>query len=294
MPTTIPTPGAHAARQTDERGAERHAEHAAATVMTFNLRRPSWLDGANAWRYRKAAAADAVLAAAADFVGTQEGSKAMLLELTARLPSYAWLGEGRRGGERDETNAILYREDRWAVEASGTFWLSETPERAGSRSWGAAFPRICTWALFRARRGPAATVAVFNAHLDHISRTARTRGAALAAARLLELRGRTGAPAALIGDFNAGPRSEAVAQLALPPYGLASAYEAFPGGPAAVGATYHGFRGGGGLRGEPIDVIFATAECDFEAASVDRGKYRNRYPSDHYPVSARIRWPVRK
>lgn len=260
-----------------------------ATVMTFNLRRASMFDGPNAWRYRKGRAAEAILAGDADFVGTQEASRPMLRELAARLAEFGWLGEGRSGGERDETNAILYRKDRWVPIESGTFWLSETPARPGSRSWGAVFPRICTWALFRSLLDPGQCFAVFNAHLDHVSRLARRLGAALAAERLLELSRKAGAPAALTGDFNAGPRSETLAQLTRPPYSLIDVYEAaYPGGPEAVGPTYHGFRGRG--FGWPIDGIFVTQDCAVDAITVDRDKYGGRYPSDHYPVVARLSW----
>ncbi|MCI3921423.1 endonuclease/exonuclease/phosphatase family protein [Paenibacillus sp. TRM 82003] len=282
-------------------------------VMSFNLRTATWRDGANAWRYRKGRAAQAIEAAAPDVVGTQEGSVAMIGELADRLPGYAWLGEGRRGGAKDETCAILYREDRWAPEEHGTFWLSETPDRPGSRSWGSSLPRICTWAIFRAT-GPEAAepggnaagtgidatdeskvrdvsptprIAVFNTHLDHISAAARTRGAKLAAQRIDELRKRTRLPALLTGDFNAKPSAEAIKQLGRPPHAYASAFDAYPGGPRAVGATFHAFRGGG-RPGEPIDYVFAAGDVRFGDVTVDRGLYDGRYPSDHYPVRAGV------
>jgi len=259
-----------------------------AVVMTFNLRRASVFDGPDAWKYRRGRAAEAIRAGNPDFVGTQEASCAMMRELAAMLPDFGWLGEGRRGGERDETNAILYRYDRWVPAEAGTFWLSGTPGRPGSRGWGALLPRICTWALFRSRQDPGMLFAVFNAHLDHVSRLARRLGAALAAERLLELRRRTGAPAALTGDFNAAPESEPLLLLTRPPYDLINVYEAYPGGPGAVGPTYHGFRGRG--FGGPIDGIFATPDCAVEAVAVDRNKYGGRYPSDHFPVVAHLRW----
>ncbi len=257
-----------------------------AVVMTFNLRRATWMDGRNAWRHRKGSAAEAIRAAGADVVGTQEGSHAMLLELNALLPGYAWVGEGRRGGARDETNAILYRADRWEPERSGTFWLSETPERPGSRAWGAAFPRICTWALFRSRCRDGLRWAVFNTHLDHISASARRRGIELVAARAPDVA--EGVPLALTGDFNAKPGGEVAETLR--EAGWRNAFDAMPGGAAEAGATYHAFRGGG-ERGRPIDYIYYKAFAEEVEAFVDRAVYRGQYPSDHYPVAARLRWP---
>jgi len=262
---------------------------AQATIMTFNLRRATVLDGANAWRYRKSRAAEAIRAGGADFVGTQEGFRRMLQELTSLLPGYAYLGEGRKGGGADEHNAILYREDAWAPERSGTFWLSETPDAPGSRGWGSVFPRICTWALFRRVDDPDVRVAVFNTHLDHISANARKRGAALVADRLRDELRTFGGPAVMIGDFNAKPHSEAICQLS-ETYRLISAYDVYPGGTKAAGATYHGFRGGG-ARGEPIDYIFAAgADCELRLTAVHRAKVRGKFPSDHYPVSTTVSW----
>lgn len=255
-------------------------------VMTFNLRTPVWRDGADAWRYRKGRAAQAIAAAAPDIVGTQEGTVPMIAELTNRLPGYAWLGEGRRGGAKDETNAILYREDRFLPETSGTFWLSESPDRPGSRSWGSAYPRICTWAVFRDRLTESAPrFAVFNTHLDHLSAQARSRGAKLVASRIDEVCGAEGIAAVLTGDFNAKPRAEAIGLLRRPPHAYVSAYDVCPGGPGAVGATYHAFRGG--TAGEPIDYVFATEGIAFERVRIDRSRYDGRFPSDHYPVVAR-------
>jgi len=35
----------------------------------------------------------------------------------------------------------------------GTFWLSETPEKVGSKGWDAALPRIMTWVKLKDLRG---------------------------------------------------------------------------------------------------------------------------------------------
>lgn len=255
-------------------------------VMTFNLRRISWTDGRNAWRYRKGSAAEAILGSGAELIGTQEGLPLMLTELDAMLPGYGRVGEGRDGGSKGEHCAIYYVKDRWTPIEHGTFWLSVTPEMPKSRAWGAAFPRICTWAVFESAVEHRSRLAVYNVHLDHISGLARERGAALAAARLAERRA-DGVPAVLIGDFNSSPSRPAVAQLSAPPYSLVDAYDELPGGAHSVGATYHGFRGGG-EGGKPIDYIFATNDLRIDKVTVDRERYDGKYPSDHYPITAHI------
>ena len=67
------------------------------------------------------------------------------LGLPPRLPFY---GVGRDDGKRQgEYAGIYYRRDRFErdVTEEGTFWLSDTPEVPGSKSWGNSYPRVVTW-----------------------------------------------------------------------------------------------------------------------------------------------------
>lgn len=257
--------------------------------MTFNLRTNVPSDGDNAWPMRPASVAQAILRHDADIVCVQEALHGMLLDLEPLLADYAWVGEGRRGGQDDEFCAIWYKRSKASVEACGSFGLSETPERLGVLGWGADYPRMCTWARLRAAApdggndGNDEALTVFNTHLDHISEPAQVNGMRLIADRIGELRAQTaGASVVLTGDFNVGPGHAVVR--GLEQAGYVNGYSALPGGAAAAGATFHDFRGG--EAGEPIDYIFASPGVAVERIEVDRGLYEGRYPSDHYPVCA--------
>ena len=76
----------------------------------------------------------------------------------------------------------MWDDRRVELLESGDFWLSETPEVRGSKSWGASLPRVATWAAF-AVRGHEGRFAVVNAHLDHLSERARFESAKLLATR---------------------------------------------------------------------------------------------------------------
>ena len=52
--------------------------------------------------------------------------------------------------------------------------------------------------------------------------------------------------------------------------------------------TFHGFRGGS--DGEKIDTILMTGAWTVESAAILRTSKGDRYPSDHYPVTAVLRW----
>ncbi|MCY9669380.1 hypothetical protein M5X11_31415 [Paenibacillus alginolyticus] len=78
------------------------------TVMTFNLRVNVRQDSDNAWPNRITEVTEAIKKAGAAIVCTQEGTHAMLQDLQPLLPDYAWLGDGRQGGNEDEHCAVFY------------------------------------------------------------------------------------------------------------------------------------------------------------------------------------------
>ncbi|GGD56935.1 endonuclease/exonuclease/phosphatase family protein [Paenibacillus nasutitermitis] len=250
------------------------------TLMSFNLRINVKQDGINAWPNRIIAAAAAIKESGAEVICTQEGSFAMLQELKAQLTDYEWIGEGRRGGNEDEHCAIFYRQGVLELVESGNFGLSERPGQLGYVSWDSACPRLCTWVRFRKQNGQ--EWEIFNTHLDHISQEARRKGIGLIVKQLAERSTVTGIPAVLAGDFNCEPDDEVIA--ALNREGFVNAYSAMER--QEIGSTWHGFKGG--ETGEPIDYIFVAPEVQISSVYVDRNKYDDRYPSDHYPVIATL------
>jgi len=254
-----------------------------AKIMTFNLRLNVESDGENAWPNRVRAAAEAIRRHDADIVGIQEGLLAMLKDLEPLLPEYAWVGEGREGGEEGEYSAILYKKGKWSAEEVGGFGLSETPEKLGAMSWDTACPRMCTWARFKSAEG--GEFAAFNTHLDHISDEAQTKGMELIRQRIERYRAQTGLPVVLTGDFNVGPAHAVIS--GLEGAGYRNAYSVLAEGSQGVGRTFHEFLGG--EPGEPIDYVFASPDLEIVGVEVDRGRYDGRYPSDHYPVCTTVR-----
>ena len=142
----------------------------------------------------------------ADVVGLQEALRGQITDLEAALPQFGWFGSGRVADRGGEHSAVLFRKDRLEVLAESTFWLSETPAVAGSRSWDAALPRIVTWAKLRDRRDGTA-FHLFNTHFDHLGEAARRESARLLLRKIAEIAGPDG-PVLVTGDFNTTPDSE--------------------------------------------------------------------------------------
>jgi len=254
-------------------------------VMTFNVRLPVDSDGANRWEARRALMVKVVARENPDLIGTQELYQHQGDDLVARLPQYAWFGQGRRGGNGDEHMGVFYRKDRLRVLASGDFWLSDTPEAVGSISWGNLYPRMVTWARFQ-RIADGASFVFYNTHLPYREEDepARTRGATLILERLRQLP--ADEPVILAGDFNTVPGSPTHTLL------TTALTDAWPTAPRRHGppATFHNFTGKADLR---IDwILFRGLQA--KSARTVTIHHRDRYPSDHFPVVVDFELSARK
>lgn len=257
------------------------------TVVTFNLRYITPGDtGPRTWEARRDFAAEMIKAQAADFVGVQEAFRSMLDDLHARVPGYGEAGVGREdGAQKGEYSAILFREERWEIKDSGTFWLSDTPEVPGSATWGNQVTRICTWGKFR-HRGSERDLVVFNAHFDHQSQPSRERAAALVLARVRELAG--GQPVVFTGDLNAQPDNPAIVALRQGPPAFRDAWgHLHPEVPAAEAGTAHRFQGV--TDGPRIDYVLVSPGIEVVEAEILRANKDGHWPSDHFPVRAKLR-----
>jgi endonuclease/exonuclease/phosphatase family metal-dependent hydrolase len=169
-------------------------------VMTFNIRYNEPRDGINAWANRKTKVAGVIRFHKADLIGIQEAQYNQIQDLEKLLPGFAWCGVGRDGANNGEFSAIFYRKSRFKMLATDTFWLSETPEKAGSKGWDADYPRIVTWARFQDRLSKK-TFYHFNTHFDHRGMRARTESAKFLLAQIPKIAGKS--KALVTGDFNA-------------------------------------------------------------------------------------------
>lgn len=258
-------------------------------VLCFNLRYANKNDtGPKNWDARRAIAADVITRDQPDVIGFQEALRLMLDDLKERIPGYEEIGVGRDDGkELGEYSAIWVKKDRFAVEESGTFWLSDTPEAIGSKSWGNEVVRVCTWARLKDKT-TGRDFHFYNTHLDHQSQPAREKGAALIAERLAALQ--PAGPFLLTGDFNAGEDNPAITALKKGPLQLVDTWRALhPGVPAPEANTFHNFTGS--RTGAKIDYIFAPPSATPLDAAIMYDEKDGVYPSDHYPVRATVEFP---
>jgi endonuclease/exonuclease/phosphatase family metal-dependent hydrolase len=262
------------------------------TVMTFNIRYGSANDGPDRWDQRREMVRDAIQRVAADFVGAQEALPDQVAYLSEQLPGYECLARSREANANvGEACPLWYQTGRWRLDPNerGFFWLSETPEVPGSRSWNTACTRMVTWGRFlekKAGRG----IYVYNTHFDHVSEEARRESAKLLARRIADRK--HAEPALVTGDFNSGESSGAIEYLTGradgAPVKLVDTFRAIHPDAKDVG-TFHGFRGT--RTGPKIDFIFASPGAKTLAAEILHDTRNGRDPSDHFPVTAKVAWP---
>ena len=253
------------------------------TVMTFNLRVNTPIDGIHIWPNRSDRVIEAIKEADPDIIGTQEGTLAMLKDVDEGLPEYRRFGRGRLDSGQEETDefcAVYYKKDLFQIIEEGQFWLSETPDTPGSVSWDSSLPRICSWALLASRMQPDQLFYIYNTHYDHLGQQAREESSRLLIEHIAAHTGKDNVPFILTGDFNAEPSNKALAMLH---NSFQSAYSTIDAPP---GRTFHGYLGG--HDGEPIDFIFASQNIQLLSAYVDTKQRNHGFPSDHYAVIAKV------
>lgn len=256
-------------------------------VMSFNIRYDNPDDSLNNWQYRKDVAAKTIKNQNADIVGTQEVLVNQLNDLKSRLPEYNAIGVGREDGiEKGEYSAILYKKDRFKEIKSGYFWLSETPEVAGSKGWDGACERIATWAILEDISSKKQLFFI-NTHLDHVGKIARQEGVTLLLSRANALA--NGLPIIMTGDFNATPESDVIKHVTnvnSPEHLIHSKDIAVE--KSGTDWTFHGFGKVPMERREFIDYVFVSKGIKVAKHSVLPEKLDDTFISDHSVVVAQI------
>lgn len=252
-------------------------------LISFNIRQSGLAekDGPDCWKNRRRAVLNMIEAESPSVIGIQEGLIDQVDYIERGCPQFARIGAGRDDGrEGGEIMAILYRADRFEVPASGTFWLSETPDKV-SRGWDAACNRTVTWALLR-EKATGKEFHYLNTHFDHQGETARRESARLLADFIAR---RLPADATIVvgGDFN----SE-IADPALEPLKASLQVARDIADPTDRRGTFNGF--GSTPDNIMLDHIFCR-NVEQPSLRVLRGDYGAPFISDHYPVVFTFRLP---
>ena len=253
-------------------------------VMTYNLKFAS-PNPPNSWPQRRPLMKELIETQAPDVFGTQEGLYAQLQDMAADLPGYQWIGLGRDGGSRGEFMAVFYRTARLEPLAFDHFWLSDTPELMGSKTWGPKLARMVTWVKFRDRETKEEFILV-NTHFDHQVQEAREKSARLVRERVGQFD--AALPLLLVGDFNANAGKNKA-------YDILTADKFFTdiwtSARERVNEEFGSLNGFKALQkgGPRIDWILSRGEVAADRIEIVTFSRDGQFPSDHCPVVAKLR-----
>ena len=245
-----------------------------------------------------------------DSIGFCEATDNWMNWLRKEMPKlgYSCVGVGRNSGKTggtgngNEHSPVFYKTDKYELLESDTFWLSATPEVAGSKTWGNSITRICTYAILKDKQ-TGVIYGHFNTHFDHQSEDSRVNAVIVLEAYINEALKKYGDIGIVVsGDFNLNMQS--APYLALTSFLDDSRNIAKE--KLVIGSTTNGYRpdswesssSSGNTptvgTGSPIDYIFVgkkTASVSVYTVVNDlftfelNGKTWHEHPvSDHYGV----------
>lgn len=278
-------------------------------IGEYNIRNDNEKDAGagNGWTVRCPVVCDILNVESFDVFGSQEVLHNQLCDMLDALPGYACAGVARNDGKTDgEYVPIFYKTERFKCLSDGTFWLSETPQVAGSKGWDAKYPRICTWCLFKDRRN-GKKFWVFNLHMDHRGVEARSQSAMLVMDKIRNMCGKQ--PYILLGDFNVD-QFNPIYPMMMESGLFQDSYQAASVRFAPTGSMNYfktdfktDSRIDHVLVSRHFDVLdytvltysywseedpSAEALADIKAGKEGVVRHRHRLPSDHYPVGVHL------
>lgn len=260
-------------------------------VLTCNIRVDLEEDAAKGlgWKDRREACLAVIKKQKADLIGFQEVLKGQFLDLKENLKDYFAFGfdgpemdafkEGYHGIAK---NPILFSKKRFELLAASAYWLSETPLKAGSLSWGSARARNAVFVRLLDKKTNK-EIRLTNLHLDHVSNEAKEGQIKVVLEEAAQYQ--SDFPQILTGDFNVGMDSKVYQDVIAA--GWKDSYVQVKGNETPEGTT-HGFKGNDPHRkkSKKIDFIFLNGPLKAIDTNIIKDSFKGVLPSDHYFVSA--------
>ena len=275
-------------------------------VMSFNVR-TDWYKGS-----RDERVVATIQDNMPDVVCVQEADSGWMSILNDRLPKLGYTAvsqnKGRDGGSSGEHTAIFYKTDKFTAKASGTKWLSNTPDTEGSKysykdangtTHSSNYPRIMTYVVLE-RKSDGGSFLVVNTHLDNNGNNAHEVAEVIRQAEvdimmkiiksITDSRGNI--PVIVTGDFNVIRTNRSAYTAMTSTYGYSdSAFVAKQS--ERDEATYNGMGEG---TASILDYIFVSGHMADTVTSynVCDAKRDGEWISDHNAIISVIEMPYVK
>lgn len=254
-------------------------------VMTLNVRYDNPEDSIFSWPKRASLVCDFILSEKPDIFGLQEVLWNQYQVLESILMDYSSVGAGRSDGAREgEMNPVFFRKEKFDMVRNITFWLSDSPEVAGSRGWGSSLPQIVTWMELVNKKNHKHFF-FFNTHFALDSDSARLMSSKILLREVNKIA--DGFPFIISGDFNMPPTSSGYSILTGPNESVPLLKDSYvitekrPSGPVY---TFNGFSDK--TKSARVDYIFVRNGMRVLDYKTVIKKEHGIFISDHWPVEA--------
>lgn len=259
-------------------------------IISYNIRYDSEADADFPWSERRQHVVDLLRFHKPDVIGLQEATPGQVADVAAGISDeFGWTGRPRDGGSDGEVTPLFYRKSRFTASRYRTRWLSETPERPGSRGWDADVPRTVVSATLE-DKFTGVPLRVYNTHLDNVGRTAVAESIRLVGkwAEHDDTVRSNGASEAfvVIGDLNFTPEQEEYRAMSEFSRDAAVHAQSLRYGPkfTYVGPGFE-VTGAKGIR---YDYVFVGHSVTVDTYAVLTDSHLGKYPSDHLPLRVEV------
>jgi endonuclease/exonuclease/phosphatase family metal-dependent hydrolase len=256
-------------------------------VMTLNVRYDNPEDSIFSWPKRASQVCDFILTEKPDILGLQEVLWNHFQVLGSVLTAYSSLGAGSFDGAREgEMNPVFFRKDKFNLIRHLTFWLSDSPDIAGSKVMDSTLPRIVTWMELVEKKSHKHFF-FFNTHFADDSDSARLQCSKILLKEANKIA--EGFPFIISGDFNLTPASTGYSILTGPDESVPLLKDSYiisekkPSGPVS---TINSFSDK--AKAARIDYIFVRNGMKVLDYKTMIKQENGIYISDHWPVEAVI------
>ena len=256
-------------------------------INSFNIRYENYYEISlnNSWAERKTTVMNTIFKYLPDVIGFQELRLNQKLYVERNLPLYQYIGRPRSPDFTDESNGILFNKQKFLLMDSGTFWLTETPDKV-SKYESVYHYRICTWIKVYSYKFKD-IIYFFNTHLEdgHLFITFLQEVNLLK--RIKEITKNEG-NVFVFGDFNGNDNSVWIQDV------FKEGYKSFSDYFQDFRNTYHNFSG---IYNNPkwkVDHLFyqnfGNSNKHFVPLFYDvlTKKENGKFPSDHFPLYAQF------
>lgn len=224
-----------------------------------------------------------------DVLAIQEPYISQINELKKLLPKYRYVGSTITGSTSEDyklTVGLMYKDERIALQDSGMFWFSETPDML-SKGWDNEQYRVCNWALFK-DKSTNRQFYYFSVHLD-FHPLGQSESINLLANKVQDIA--AGYPTLVGGDFNFSQYDSLYFEMFSSGF-FKDTYLLAKKHLNPYEGTFNNY--GAQLNSsDRIDHIF-LANCfniNVLSRKVLNDNFNGKYPSDHSAISLAIEFP---